>query len=88
MPIKGKVLLGPVHQYTLFGRFPWALLLHIMILLTDTNVLLNVTYDINEFCRESRLFLYMHFLDPDFDVNDVVVLTRHRTYYMLDDFRD
>ena len=34
MPLKDKLSLGPLEKYTLYNRFPYKFMLHIMIVIT------------------------------------------------------
>ena len=36
VPVKGYVLLSPVSQYKLYGKFPWTFLIHILIIFCDS----------------------------------------------------
>jgi len=86
IPIKGKVLLGPISQYTLFNKFPTHFIVHILIVLLDSWLLLNTINDTNTFSREMQLFLFTKFLDPDIEVNDIVI-DRERTFYKISDLQ-
>ena len=86
IPIKGKVLLGPISQYTLFNKFPTTFIVHILIVLLDSWLLLNTINDTNTFSREMQLFLYTKFLDPAIEVNDIVI-DRERTFYKISDLQ-
>lgn len=36
MPIKDKILLGPIYKYRKYNRFPWKFLFHIIMLVMTT----------------------------------------------------
>lgn len=36
MPIKDKILLGPIEKYRKYNRFPWKFLFHIIMLVMTT----------------------------------------------------
>ena len=84
IPIKGKVLFGPINQYKLFGKFPWGFFLHICIVCLDCFYLLQEANMANEFSWEQRMVWYTIFLDQGIERNDVVI-DRTRAFYNLDD---
>jgi hypothetical protein len=42
MPLKDKISLGPIEKYTIYNRFPYKLLLHIMLLIM-TSLIMSVS---------------------------------------------
>lgn len=85
VPIKASVLLNPIKVYSLFGKVPLALLLHLLVIIIDGWYLLYTATDQNEFTRPSKIFLYTKFLQEDAE-RDEVAMTTQRTYYSVGDF--
>ena len=38
-PLKAHMILGPMMKYEIYGKFPWTILLHIVLFLVDVFVL-------------------------------------------------
>lgn len=56
IPLKAKILLGPIDKYRLYGRFPWKLILHILLVATTS---LQIYTDLNTNGAYSRQQQYM-----------------------------
>ena len=70
MPIKGSVLLSPVNSYSLYGKFPLAFWVHILIVIFDSGLLVRYNTTIGKFARTQELLWYKIFLNSDFDAEN------------------
>lgn len=40
VPLISQIILGPIHRYRYYGRFPWKMFVHVLIVLMASVVLL------------------------------------------------
>jgi hypothetical protein len=70
VPLKAEIMLHPIKKYRMLGVFPWALLIHILLVISDSIWMLN---DINKeqsyVKKRFRSFLTL-FIDDGIKIND------------------
>ena len=89
VPVKGYVLLSPVSQYKLYGKFPWAFMVHMLIIFCDSWWLIRQISTVGNLTTSQELIWFKEFLDKDFEVNDQYPsLDRTRDFYQPSEIRD
>lgn len=85
MPLKDKISLGPIEKYTIYNRFPYKLVLHIILLiLTSTIVSVSVQKSQSQL-RAQQYVWYKKFILND-DGDDVPVFddfNREKRYFTI-----
>ena len=72
MPIKDKILLGPIDKYRKYNRFPWKFLFHvIMVVMTTFQVIYICTFASDYAYNARQLWNFMFMTAPNGDVMDV-----------------
>jgi hypothetical protein len=54
IPIKDKILLGPIDKYRKYNRFPWKFLLHNLALIMTTGQVLLICMENSNFAYNAR----------------------------------
>lgn len=54
IPLKDKILLGPIDKYRKYNRFPWKYLIHIMMIIMSTIQVFFVTNFYSSYAYNSR----------------------------------
>ena len=73
MPLKDKISLGPIEKYTLYNRFPYKLMLHILLLILTT-LLIAVSVKSNQSYLRSQQYVWYRKFILNADGDDVPVM--------------
>ena len=65
IPLKSKVILGPLERYKWYGVVPSKFFVHLMIIMTSTLVALNISAEQSETHDPLRIAFFQMFLDTD-----------------------
>lgn len=66
VPLKSKVILGPIEKYTWYGVFPWQMLTHLMIVGFTTICALQAnSLNVELFDPQTVVFFYTFLSDND-----------------------
>lgn len=65
MPLKDKLILGPIDKYQIHGRFPWKMILTIMIVTFSTAQVQIMVKSSSDQNRVESLNFYRMFVDAD-----------------------
>lgn len=91
MPLKDKLSLGPLEKYTLYNRFPYKFLLHILIVITMSMTVLIQVQSNQQILRNQQLVWYQKFLwnmDGDDGVPVMDDFERVRRFYTTQELAD
>lgn len=87
MPINDKITLSPIDKYRIYGKFPWKMLIHIMLILATTMQAIVVINATTDYCRGQERVYYNIFIsdsekeDPDYPrVNYIYSITQLREH--------
>jgi hypothetical protein len=82
IPIGDKIMLGPIEKYTYYNKFPYKMVIHILLcFLTATQALLLMDWATGYDSNQTKLFQY-YFLDDSLDYSDFDI-KRSREFYNL-----
>ena len=87
MPINDKISLSPIDKYRIYGKFPWKMLIHIMLILATTMQAIVVINSTTDYCRGQERVFYNNMIsdsdkeDPDYPrVNYIYSITQLREH--------
>ena len=69
--MKASMMLSPIKLYSLFGKIPLALILHVLIITVDVIYMLNFIDSENDFMAAMQQVWYKELLDPKLKVDDI-----------------
>lgn len=87
LPFIGRIVLGPIKKYQIYGIFPWGLVIHILLVVLGSLQLLEVNLVSHKYFRDEQMSYFRKFLDNDFEVDDINI-DRFKSYYTLSEFLD
>lgn len=87
MPFIGRIVLGPIKKYQIYGIFPWGLVVHTLLVLLASVQLLEVNIVSHKYYRDEEMSYFRKFLDNEFEVNDINI-DRFKSYYTLSEFTE
>ena len=87
MPIKAHMVLTHIEKYSLFGKFPWAVLFHIILLILDSIWLIKLNNISALYIQHQEILWYNQFMNPGMDVEDLWI-DREHTYNNVSDLAD
>jgi hypothetical protein len=62
MPLKDKISLGPIEKYTIYNRFPYKLLIHLILLFLTTLLVQVLVQESQSQLRAQQYVWYKKFL--------------------------
>ena len=87
MPINDKISLSPIDKYRIYGKFPWKMLIHIMLILATTMQAIVVINSTTDYCRGQERVFYNNMIsdsdkeDPDYPrVNYIYSISQLREH--------
>lgn len=86
MPLKDKLILGPIDKYQIHGRFPWKMILCIMIVTFSTAQVQIMVKNSSDQNRVESLNFYRMFVNADVWI--LLILTWCRRITTMMDFKD
>lgn len=91
MPLKDKISLGPIEKYTIYNRFPYKLMLHILLLILMSILVSTVVSDSQSQLRAQQFVWYSKFILNDEDDDPVPVMddfNREKRFFTVDDLKE
>ena len=70
VPLKAEIMLHPIKKYRMLGIFPWALIIHILLVISDSIWMLNDINNEQSYVKKRfRSFLTL-LIDDGIKIND------------------
>lgn len=87
IPLKSKIILGPVQKYYLYNRFPWKFITHIILVTLTTLQVILFIENTGPYTRSANDFFLKKFLNSDENYNEFE-FDRFRNFYDIGQMRD
>jgi hypothetical protein len=87
LPLIDKITYGPIKKYKVYNRFPWKMMLHIVLLMVVTAQIILIIDHSGGYSRSEEAFFFDRFLNEDADYNEVD-FQKDRYFYSIEDLRD
>lgn len=91
MPLKDKISLGPIEKYTIYNRFPYKLMLHILLLILMSILVSTVVSESQSQLRAQQFVWYSKFILNDDDDDPVPVMddfNREKRFFTVNDLKE
>jgi hypothetical protein len=86
MPLKDTIFLSPIEKYKIYGRFPYKMIIHILLVLVTTSQGIMTIAETTQYTRaQERLFYNFFVADSD---RTIVDYSRKTYLYSVDQIRD
>ncbi len=86
MPLKDSLFLSPIEKYKIYGRFPWKMVIHILLVIATTVQAIMTISERTQYTRSQERILYNMFIS-DSDKTDVD-FARKTYLFSVSDLRD
>ena len=86
IPLKDKIQLGPIAKYRKYNRFPWKMLLHIVIVMLATLQVIMIINSSGSYSRRFEKSFYFLFMDSEVDYTDKD-FPRLKAFFAVPDLR-
>ena len=62
IPLKDSLFLSPIEKYKIYGRFPWKMVFHILLVIATTAQAILIVSKTTEYTRAQERFIYNNFI--------------------------
>ena len=87
LPLIDKITYGPIKKYKVYGRFPWKMLVHVVLVMFVTFLIIWSVETTGGYSRSELLIFYRMFVDGSIEVNAVDFETT-KYFYNLSEVTD
>ena len=87
IPLIDRITYGPIKKYIAYGRFPWKMLVHVVLVMFVTFLIIWSVETTGGYSRSELLIFYRMFVDDGIEVNAVDFETT-KYFYNLSEVTD
>jgi len=87
LPLMDKITLGPIKKYKNYNRFPWKMMVHIVLVMVVTTQIVLVIQSSGGYSRSEEAFFFQTFLNDQAEYNGVD-FEKNRNFYSINEVRE